>query len=61
MSATDALAAYIDASGKAWKTFLDYRQMRATEAQVTNANRAEANALAELHLAIDKLEGGVTA
>lgn len=53
MSATEALDAYINASGKAWKTLLDYRQMRASESQVAKANRDEMNALAALRLAID--------
>jgi len=55
--ASAALDAYLTASGKAWKTFLDHRAGRATDHDVARDNRAEANALASLRLAIDALEG----
>lgn len=58
MSAAAALDAYVAASGEAWKTFMNYREGRATDRQVCEANKAESNALAALQLSIDALEGG---
>lgn len=55
MNAVQALAAYREASAKAWKTFIAYRDGRATDAQVHIANKAEANALVDLEMAIDAL------
>lgn len=53
MSAQKALDAYIAASSKSWQTFLDYKFMQASEGQVAQANRYEAEALAVLRRMIE--------
>lgn len=48
MNIDEALDAYLSASSKSWQTFLDYKFLKASEGQVAQANRYEAESLAVL-------------
>lgn len=51
-AAEDFLDAYLAASAASWRTFMDYREGKASAGEVDRKNRAEAAALRDLRAVI---------